>query len=287
LTQASSAFVVVCLGEALWDLPAPAGVPFASAASLALRPGGAAVNAALALARADLRVGLAAVMGDDALGRALAARVAEAGVDTGGVVFAPPRTGLVFAERAGEGMRIVAYRAADEPAARLPARWRARVLLITGLSPRREHATVLREAAREGRRRGATVVIDVNARRRLWTGKDARWARGVLREADVVKHSAEDLRVMRLGEEEIAAVLRREAVQVMTDGPRAARARGTFGEVGQAPREVADGDPIGAGDAFAAAICASIARAEETASGRFWEGVLAAGHEAARVRMLG
>ncbi|XXR88225.1 hypothetical protein WME96_43635 [Sorangium sp. So ce406] len=43
---------VICAGEALWDLAPPGGT------SLRFRPGGGAVNAAVALARSGLRVGL-------------------------------------------------------------------------------------------------------------------------------------------------------------------------------------------------------------------------------------
>ena len=51
---------VICAGEALRDLAPPGGT------LLRFRPGGGAVNAAVALARSGLRVGLAAALGDSA-----------------------------------------------------------------------------------------------------------------------------------------------------------------------------------------------------------------------------
>ncbi len=70
-----AAFDVVCAGEALWDFTSAlgSGVP-----SPRFRAGGGAVNAAVALARGGLRVGLAAVVADDGL-RERAGRAAGGG----------------------------------------------------------------------------------------------------------------------------------------------------------------------------------------------------------------
>src|SRR5690349_18233208 len=103
----STAIDVLCVGEALWDLQAPSGLSFDRAASLSFTPGGAAVNVALTLARLGLRAGLSAVVGDDALGQALAARLAHAGVDASLVQRAPHRTGLIFLESTPAGRRAV------------------------------------------------------------------------------------------------------------------------------------------------------------------------------------
>src|SRR3954468_19473086 len=89
----------LCVGEAMWDLSAPAGVTFDLAESLGFRPGGAAVNVALALAEHGLRVGVAAAISADALGQALRARLAAAGVATAHLTTAPGHTGLVVIER--------------------------------------------------------------------------------------------------------------------------------------------------------------------------------------------
>ena len=185
------------------------------------------MNVALLLARLGWRAGLAAVVGDDALGEALAARVSARGVSTALVRRAPPRTGLCFAEPAGKGTRVVGYRSAGEEAPELGAGWRARALLLTGLAPSPEQAARFGAAASEGRRRGALVMVDLNARPRLWQGRGG--APAWIAEADVVKASEEELAAMGLDEGALRAAMGAEAVLVVTAGPRAARAIGPFG----------------------------------------------------------
>ncbi len=274
---------VLCAGEALWDLAPPRGQTLARAASLRFRPGGAAVNVALLLARLGWRAGLAAVLGDDALGDALAARVSARGVSTALVRRAPPRTGLCFAEPAGEGARVVAYRSAGDEAPELGAGWRARALLLTGLAPSPEQAARFGAAASEGRRRGALVVVDVNARPRLWRGRGG--APAWIAEAGVVKVSEEDLAVMGLAEGALRAAMGAEAVLVVTAGPRAARAIGPFGEVTAAPRPVAGaGAAMGAGDAFTAGVLDVLLREGCEGEG-CWERALRRGNALARRRL--
>jgi sugar/nucleoside kinase (ribokinase family) len=274
---------VLCLGEALWDLHTPAGVPLSAAATLSLRPGGAAVNVALHLAGRRASVGLAAVVGAEALGEALVARVAAAGVDVAGVARSLPRTGLVFAEHAAAGDRFVGYRPADEPAPRLPRGWAARVLLLTGLLPAPEHALVLRRAARAARRQGALVVVDVNARPRLWRGRDPAAALAVLAEADVVKASADDLALLG------PPRLRRAAVLVTTAGAGPARARGPFGEVARAAGAPLSASPLGAGDAFTAGLLLELLEAAPggaaAGDGALWDRALRRGHALARAHL--
>ncbi len=167
---------MLCMGEALWDLVAPRGKTFATATSLRFQPGGAAVNVALALAKRGWKAGLAATVGADALGEALVARVAARGVSTTLVERAPPRTGLAFLEQPGGLASVVGYRHADEAPPALPTRWRARVLVLTGLLPSAAQAESFGAAARAARRRGTRVVVDLNARPRMWRGHAPRAA---------------------------------------------------------------------------------------------------------------
>src|SRR5689334_10929886 len=81
-------FDVICAGEAVLNMAQRDGLIF--------RPEGGAINAALALARQGLRIGLASVLSDDTSGRAILAKVAASGVDIGGVELARPSSGLVF-----------------------------------------------------------------------------------------------------------------------------------------------------------------------------------------------
>jgi sugar/nucleoside kinase (ribokinase family) len=240
---------------------------------------------ALRLARLGWRTGLAAVVGDDALGEALAARVAARGVSTALLWKAPPRTGLCFMEHAGKGTRVVTYRSAGEEWPALDAGWRARALLLTGLVPSPEQDARFGAAAAEGRRRGALVVVDLNARPRLWQGRGG--APAWIAEADVVKGSEEDLAALGLDARALRAAMGPSSVLVVTDGPRAAWAFAPFGEVRVAPRAVKGaGRAIGAGDAFTAGVLDVLLREEEDGATR-WARALYRGHALARARVLG
>ena len=284
MISAPTSFDVICAGEALWALVAPVRI---SAARTRFHSAGGAVNAAVALARSGLRVGLAAALDDDAFGRALLAKVNAAGVDIGGVAFAPRRSGLVFVATAG-ARRIVPYRTEDEPAVAVPAAWAAPVLLLSGLSPALAAASGLCKAARSARRAGMVVVVDVNARRHVWAGHDARAIRAVLREADVVRCSTEDLAGLRTDAAALRGAMRPGAVLVVTHGAGVARAQGSFGEIARAPQAIAAVDPAGAGDAFTAGVCLEVVRAGTHGSDRveLWDRALRRGHAAARARML-
>jgi sugar/nucleoside kinase (ribokinase family) len=276
---------VLCVGEALWDLHAPAGVPFARAKTVSMRPGGAAVNVAMGLARRGARAGVAAVVGDEALGEALIARLEAAGVDVAGIVRALPRTGVLFAERAAGGARFVGYRSADEPAPALPEDWSARAVLLAGLMPSPDHARTWCRAAREARDEGARVVVDVNARPRVFRGRDPSAALAVLAEADVVKASEGDLAVLALRAEDLRDRMRAEAALVITAGPGPARALGKFGEVVRATEGDADGDPLGAGDAFTVGVLLATLRAERLDDAALWDRALRRGHAVARAHL--
>src|SRR5262245_309711 len=99
LSSAPARFDVICAGEALalWQ-----GEATSASTPLALRPGGGAVHAALALARlGGVRVALATILPDDRVGRALRKRIADAGVDVRAVALSPPRRSIVIATSTG------------------------------------------------------------------------------------------------------------------------------------------------------------------------------------------
>lgn len=93
---------VICLGEVLVEVATE--VPFAHDVPATLGISGDALNVAAAAAAAGAHVGLAVVLTDDDLGRAIAARVAELGIDTGLLRFATGQQGvyLVHSDPAGE-----------------------------------------------------------------------------------------------------------------------------------------------------------------------------------------
>nr|WP_104984860.1 PfkB family carbohydrate kinase [Sorangium cellulosum] len=273
---------VVCVGEALWDLHAPAGIPLERAKLLRRVPGGGAVNTATALARLGVPSGLCAALGDDALGRGLRDELAAAGVDVGRLALGAARTGLVLvAVERGEA-RFVGYRQGELEAralaAALPERWQARVVHFTGIAPVRGATFALARAAARARREGCAVSVDVNARPRMWpragntrptgrarglpaAGDGGAGVRGcfrLLEQADLVKCSAGDLAVLGTTARALRERLRAGATLVVTDGARDALVLGPDGERAVAPRPVRALAPTGAGDAFCAGMLAAL-----------------------------
>jgi sugar/nucleoside kinase (ribokinase family) len=274
-------FDVICAGEALVHLNAPAAASPSNNNGLRFRPGGGAVRSALALARTGLRVGLATAIGDDSVGRALHERIAAAGVDVGGVALTPPRAEVVFVQGTGDESRIVSLRGEDAPFS-VPETWTAPVLLLSGLSPVVSYAAALCKAARAARRTGTIVVVDINARRHLWSGQDPRAIRMLLREADVVRCSTADLAVLFLDVESVRASMRSSGVLVMTSASGDAWATGPFGEVAVPALRADLARPVGAGDVLTAVICADLARAGDAGVDRAdrWTRTLARGQAA-------
>ncbi|XXX74720.1 PfkB family carbohydrate kinase [Sorangium sp. So ce134] len=282
---------VICVGEALWDLYAPEGIPLERAKLLRRVPGGGAVNTAMALARLGVPAGVCAALGDDALGRGLKDEVAAAGVDVGRLALGAARTGLMLVAVARGEARFAGYRQGELEAralaAALPARWQTRVVHFTGIAPVRGAIGAIARAAAGARREGCAVSIDINARPRMWPrggrsgappGAGAGAAAGVgagaaagagagagvrgcfrlFAQADLVKCSAGDLEVLGTTARALRERLRPEATLVVTDGARATLVLGPEGERAVAPRPVRPLDPTGAGDAFCAGMLASL-----------------------------
>lgn len=230
---------VICAGEVLWKV-APLGE------EVKLRPGGGAVNVALALAQGGTKVGLATVLADDEMGRRSLAKIAEAGVDVRGVTLTRPRGGLLVVDATG-GTREMTRGVEEHEALKVPAEWSAQILLLSGLSPVVSHAAAMVREARRARRAGTLVLIDFNASLHAWAGRDARTIRMVLREVDVARCSVADLAVLGMDMSEVRATLRESAVLVVCDPTGSAVAIGPFGEVTR--------KTTSKGDAFTSAIC--------------------------------
>ena len=87
---------IVCFGELLLRMSAPAGQLLLQAPRLDTCIGGAEANVAVSLARFGHRVSLASSLPDNALGMAVRDGVRAHGVDTLDIRFAPGRLGLYF-----------------------------------------------------------------------------------------------------------------------------------------------------------------------------------------------
>lgn len=107
LTGGGEPLDVVVLGEVLLEVATDA--PVAHGVPARIGVSGDALNVAAAASRAGARVGLAAVLTDDELGRAIADRVAELGVSTGMLRFRPGQQGVYLVHSDPEGERAFSY----------------------------------------------------------------------------------------------------------------------------------------------------------------------------------
>jgi 2-dehydro-3-deoxygluconokinase len=256
------AFDVICAGEALVFLGESP--EMRRGGPLRVMPGGGAVSSSLALARQGLKVGLCTVLEPGSFGQSLLAQLDEAGVDKGGIEVAKHTSGIVFIR--GGARQAVSLQTQEQPVS-VPEGWSSKVLLLSGMSPIVSHGAALCKAARAGRRMGSMVVVDVNARWDLWAGRDARSIRMILREADVVWASAEDLFGLNMDVETMRAAMRPSAVLALSDATGSALAWGPFGEVAPSKRAPAAAVALPstrAGTAFVTSICAEVARAGNT-----------------------
>src|SRR6185436_11999887 len=98
----------------------------------------------------------------------------------------------------------------------IPDVWTSPVLLLSGVSPSVVHSAAMCRAARTARRARSLVVVDVNARWHRWFGRDPRSMRALLRDADVIRCSPEDLAVLGDDATTLRALVRRDAVTLVT-----------------------------------------------------------------------
>ena len=87
---------IVCYGEVLVRLSAPAGQMLLQSPGLDVCIGGAEANVAVSLAQFGHRAAMVSALPDNALGHAARNVLRGHGVDTGGVAFGPGRMGLYF-----------------------------------------------------------------------------------------------------------------------------------------------------------------------------------------------
>ena len=251
----------------MWDFYAPTGVPLERAQRFARRIGGAAANVALGLHAQGVDVALAGVVAADAFGIGLREQLAAKGLDVSAVVRAGERTGIVFIE-SGTGarpdfMRYLSFQPSriDTAQTALPAAWCGRWLHIAALRPDRAELSAFGRAARIARSRGAQTLIDLNARPRAWRTLRTlpRELTTLLRRADVIKASHDDLEVLGLGSSRGAVDAARlrlapRALWIVTRGARPTWLCAPWGWIACRPPEVAELTPVGAGDAFVVAL---------------------------------
>lgn len=249
--------MIVVAGEALIDLLVrPDG-------SLAAVPGGGPFNTARTIARLGLPVAFLGRLSDDGFGRTLRAALTGDGVDISLVESTPAPTTLAIAELDAAGAATYRFHTAETSAPGLSA---DAVAAALALSPLALHVGTLglvlepmAGAIVDGVARAAPtalVMLDPNCRPQVIADRPAYLERldAVLRRADVVKLSSDDLAYLVPGVPAIAATRdllgRGPAAVLLTDGPNPVIVLTPAFSFELSVPAVAVVDTVGAGDAF-------------------------------------
>jgi pseudouridine kinase len=277
----------LCIGTAHWDLIARSAAPLPRGADVPgridRRPGGVALNVALALTALGRPVALVAALGRDPDGDALAALLAEAGVETRGLCRHPGRSDAYLAIEDGCGTlhAAVADCRALEAAGtalldplrdgRLAAPWPGGVVADGNLPA----AVLARLIAHPATAAAPLALVAASPRKAVALAPlvGLRPMSLYLNRGEAEALCGAVFRDSRGAAE--ALVARGAAEAIVTDGPAAAAAAGPGATIVLAPPAVAARGATGAGDAFVAA------HLDARAGGLDREAALAAALEAA------
>ena len=286
---------LVTFGEAMVRLTPPASQRLEQAHSFDAWVGGGELNVAVAAARLGVASRWVSRLPENALGRMIAGRAREQGVDAqiewtaddrAGLYFvelgAAPRASSVLYDRAASAISKIKPGSVDWASVFLGARW----YHVSGITPALSEsaAKVAAESLVAAKKAGLTVSYDLNYRSKLWSAEQARAVQEPLMEhVDVLITTEEDTQVVfgisaeakgsyeQVDAESYAHVARslekrfkldavaitlRENPRVLLNSWSAIVAAG--GKIHRAPRyEVEVVDRIGAGDAFSAGLIVS------------------------------
>lgn len=200
---------VVTFGEAMVRLSPPHFERLEQTASLDVRIGGGELNVAVGVRRLGLESAWVSRLPENAIGRMMANRVSQMGVDTSRIIWAPAgRVGLYFVEfGASPRPSSVLYDRANSAVSQIQTGevdWKSvfagcRWFHISGITPALSDsaAAVTREALEAARKAGVTVSYDLNYRGKLWTPSKAREVQEPLMEfVDILITTEEDTRVV-------------------------------------------------------------------------------------------
>lgn len=235
------------------------------AGELELKIGGAESNLAIALSRLGLSSGWVSNLGDDEPGQLVLDRVRGEGVDTSRVRRVPGSpTGLYLRERVGGEARVYYYREGSAASEMGPDGLdydyfsEAEFVHLTGITPALSGSCLafVKTLVKKLKESPARVSFDVNYRSKLWSaGEATEFVEEVLPAVDLLFVSGEEARAV-WGRDDggLLRELREFGVDevVLKHGKEGSLSL-VGGEVFERPGfEVAEVDPIGAGDAFAA-----------------------------------
>ncbi len=177
---------VVTFGEAMVRLTPPHFQRLEQTTSLDVHAGGTELNTAVALARLGIRVGWVSALAGNPLGRMIANKAREHGVDVSGVLWTEagrvgvyyleestsPRPSQVVYDRKDSAFSLLRPDQLDWP--RLLQG--ARLFHTTGITPAVSHTCreATRLALQAAKQMGLVTSFDMNYRSRLWSQDEAR-----------------------------------------------------------------------------------------------------------------
>ena len=200
--------LLVTFGEAMVRLTPPDFQRLEQARSLDVYVGGGELNVAVAASRFGIASRWVTRLPDNPLGRIIANRARELGVDTqvewangerAGLYFAElgaaPRPSSVLYDRSASAISNIEPGHVDWRASFSGARW----FHVSGITPAlsKSAAKVTVEAMEAAKKAGLTVSYDLNYRRKLWKPEAARSVQEpLMRFVDVLITTEEDTRVV-------------------------------------------------------------------------------------------
>jgi 2-dehydro-3-deoxygluconokinase len=264
---------LVTLGETMAVLSTPGVGRLRHARSLDLGVAGAESTVAIGVRRLGGRATWVGRVGDDEFGQLVRATLAGEGVSVDHVVVdGEARTGLMIKERrTGTSTRVVYYRAGSAGSRLCPDDVEtglvrsAGVLHLTGITPALSDAAraAVHAAVDTAAEAGVPVSLDLNYRRALWSpDAAARTLRDLVRRAEVLFATDDEARLLVGGTAPhdlagaLAALGPRHVLVKLGARGAVALVDGAVREVPPRPTVVVD--PVGAGDAFAAAYLAGL-----------------------------
>lgn len=200
---------LVTFGESMIRLSPPHFQRLEQTTSLDVQVGGAELNVAVAAQRLGLRTSYVTRLTTNPLGRMVANKAREHGIDTSRIVWteedrvglyftefgASPRPNSVLYDRRDSAISHIQPGMVDWEAAFSGARWFHTSGITAALSESSAMAT--REAAGAAKAAGLTISIDLNYRARLWSQEKAR---------AVMTHLMDDVDVLITTEEDTERV---------------------------------------------------------------------------------
>lgn len=196
---------LVTFGETMIRLSPPHFQRLEQATSFDVNVGGAELNVAVSAQRLGLRCAYVTRLTDNPLGRMIANKAREHGVDVSHILWTKEdRVGLYFVEfGASPRASSVLYDRAHSAMARIKpgeVNWdrvfeRARAFHTTGITPALSPsaAEATKEAVRKAKEKGVLVSLDLNYRARLWSPEEARRVMTELvSQADILITTEED-----------------------------------------------------------------------------------------------